>query len=264
MNAPLSIAAEAPALLPRFGRTLASLPVSYVPAAQDTVPHVMLVSGEGEWAQRSADAIGKGCRAIIVTDPGMAAADSIAALADLAERSGVVIELAERYAGDATLQHHRHDLAQHLLAASTIIVTQIGPFGTPAAAALDMVRTLRALGQAPVITSLWTIGQSVAIRGTTGAMLVEGLATAGSAATGQRVQALGFSRTLRLTLPGDGDACPADIRIANMKGERKLPGLYESADRAAWRRVLAALASGRSDVTGLRLFAQDVAMIGRL
>jgi len=264
MNAPLTIAAEAPGLLPRFGRTLTSLPVSYIEAAPGSVPHVMLVSGEGEWTRRAADAIGQGCRAVIVSDPGMASADRIMALADLAECNGAIVEFAEPYAGDSTLLHHRRDIAQHLLAVSSIIVTQTGLFESAASAALQMVRTLRALGQAPLITSLWMTGHAAMMCGTSGAILIEGLAISASAGLGQRIEALGFGRTLRLTLHGDESARPADFRIANMKGERKLPGIYQSADRAAWQRVLAGIGSDMPDTVRLQQFAEDAAMIGRL
>ena len=265
MTTALTVGSDDPALLSRFGRTLASLPVSYAGAEPDTAPQVAVVSGERDWPQRATDAIERGCKALIVVDPGMTAPEAIVALADLAERQGVIVELAERFAGDATLVHHRRELAQHLVAVSTILITQIGAFADQASAALDMLRTLRGLGQSVTLDRLWTTGQTVGIRGTAGAMLIEGLATAGTAAAGQRLQALGFGRTLSMTLHGDGSAGPSDIRIANMKGERKWPGVYQSADRAAWRRVVDALAIHASaDATVLRHLADDIAMIGRL
>jgi len=265
MNTALTIGSQEPGLLTRFGRTLASLPVSYTAAAPDSVPQVMLISGEGEWARRGADAIERGCAAVIIVDPGMTSAEQIVELADLAERNGSIVECVERYAGDSTLLQHRRDLTQHLVAVSAIILTQIGDFQNPASAALDMVRTLRALGQTVAIDKLWTTAHSVGIRGTSGTTLIEGLATAGTVAVGQRIQALGFGRTLSMTLHGDGSARPSDIRIANMKGERKWPGVYQSADRAAWRRIVASMAVSTSpDVSGLRLFADDVTKIGRL
>jgi len=50
-----------------------------------------------------------------------------------------------------------------------------------------------------------------------------------------------------------------------MKGERKWPGVYQSADRAAWRRVVDALSIHASvDTTALRHLADDIAMIGGL
>jgi hypothetical protein len=264
VSGPLTVAAEHPALLPRFGRTLASLPISYTAAEAGSVPQVMLVSGAGDWPHRAADAIATGCRGIVVADPGFTPADGVAALADLVNRNGTVVELSERHAGDATLRRHQQHLARHLLTVSTIVVSQIGSFESPAAATLEIVRTLRVLGYIPRITDLWTVGQAAIVRGVAGAIAIEGMTTAGSAGVGQRIAALGFGRTLRLTLHGDGSARPADIRIANARGERKMSGVYESADRAAWRRMSAALGAGASDAGDLRLLADDLTMIGDL
>lgn len=264
MSAPLTIAAEHPALSPRHGRTLASLPLSYRPADPGSVPQVMLVAGSSGWAQRAADAIASGCSGVIIADPEATAADSVVALADLADGRGAVLEFSERYAGNATLRQHRHMLTQHMSAISTVIVGQTGPFSSPATAALDMVRTLRALGLVPHVTDLWTVGQTMMLRGAAGQVLIEGMATRACAGIGQRIDALGFSRTLRLDLPGNANARPADIHVANGRGERKLPGVYESADRTAWIRMAAALRAGSASSNDLRCFADDVAMIGGL
>lgn len=263
MTAPLTIGAE-PALCLRRSRTLATLPISYAPAEPGSVPQVMLVAGTGDWERRAADAIESGCRGIIVADPEPTAIDGVVALADLVDSRGAVIAFSERYAGNATLRRHRHMLAQHMSAVSTVIVTQTGPFASPAATALDVVRTLRALDLAPHMTALWTVGRTAILRGTAGPVLIEGMATAGSAGIRQHIEALGFSRTLRFDLPGDGNARPADIRIANGRGERKLPGIYESADRATWLHVAAALSAGSVDSRDLRCFAQDLTMISKL
>lgn len=264
MTLPLTIAADTPDLQQRLRKTLATLPVSFRPQQKGESPAVMLIAGEGDWAARAATAINAGVRAVIIADPGMTDADAVLALADHAEQAGAVVELAERYAGDPTLLRHRADLVQHLSAISTILISQVSDFATPAAAALDMVRTVRALGQPLSLHRIWHTPHAVVARGVAGEKLFEGIATAGSVRTGQRIDALGFGRTLRLALRGDGSASPSDLRLANAKGERRLGQVFESVDRAAWQRVVTAIQSGQADSGAVRQFAQDVAMIRSL
>jgi len=264
MTLPLTIAAEAPGLAQRLGKTLATLPLSYRAQEKGASASVMLIAGDGDWAARATTAIDAGARGVIIADPGMTGADAILTLADRAEQAGAVVELAERYAGDPTLLRHHADLIQHLAATSTILMSQVGDFATPADAALDMVRTAHALGQPLTLTHMWQASHAVVVRGTAGEKLFEGMATSGSGGVGQRIDALGFGRTLRLALRGDGSASPSDLRIANAKGERKLSPVYESVDRAAWLRAHAALDRGEPDGQPLRQFAADVAMIQAL
>ncbi|WDF74374.1 hypothetical protein [Novosphingobium sp. KACC 22771] len=261
MTLPLTIAAEAPGLQQRLRKTLASLPLSYRAPEEGGSAAVMLIAGQGDWTARATAAVDAGARAIIIADPGMTAANAVLALADRAEQAGVVVELAERYAGDPTLLRHCADLVQHLATTSTILINQVGDLALPLQAVLDMVRTARALGQSLVLTHIWHTPHAVVVRGLAGEKLFEGLATAGSAGTGQRIDALGFGRTLRLALRGDGSASPADLRIANAKGERKLPQVFESVDRAAWQRALTAVRNGKADGGVLRQFAADLTMI---
>ncbi|KFG91826.1 hypothetical protein BV98_000074 [Sphingobium herbicidovorans NBRC 16415] len=264
MTVPLTIAAEAPGLQQRLSKTLATLPVSFRMQTEEASPTAMLIAGEGDWPTRGVAAIDAGARAVIIADPGMTDANAVLALADRAEQAGAVVELAERYAGDPSLLRHRADLIEHLAATSTILISQISDFATPAHAALEMVRTLRALGQPLILTHLWRTPHAVMVRGRAREKLFEGIATAGSAGTGQRIDALGFGRTLRLALRGDGSAVPSDLRLANAKGERKLAQVFESVDRAAWQRVLTAIRSGRADGSALREFADDLLMIEAL
>jgi len=264
MTLSLTIATEAPGLQQRLRKTLATLPLSYRAPADSAAASVMLIAGDGDWAARAAAAIDAGARGIIIADPGITDADAILTLADRAEQAGAVVELAERYAGDPTLLRHRADLVQHLAATSTILMSQVGDFATPADAALDMVRTAHALGQPLTLTHVWQASHAVVVRGTAGEKLFEGMATMGRGGAGQRIDALGFGRTLRLALRGDGSASPSDLRIANAKGERKLSPVYESVERAALLRAHAALNGGQSTSQHLRQFAADVAMIQAL
>jgi len=266
MTLPLTLTAETRDLRQRLVKTLATLPRSYRAPDEGSSASGILISGEGngDWAGRAANAIDGGARAVIVADPGMADPDSVLALADLADRAGAVVELAERYAGDPTLLRHRADLIQHLAATSTILISQVGDFTSAAHATLEMVRTVRALDQPLHLAHIWQTAHAVVLRGTSGEKLFEGIATAAKAGVGQRLVALGFGRTLSLSLRGDGSARPSDLRIANAKGERKLPQIFESVDRAAFRRALTSVHSGRADGAALREFAADVAMIRSL
>jgi len=264
MNRPISIAAETPVLQNRLARTLASLPLSFRAGGQSEASWTVLVAGDDDWVTRATLAVQAGSRAVIVADPGMTDPDAVIALSDCAEKAGATVQLAERYAGDPTLLRHRDDLIQHLAATSTILINQVDDIVTPERVTLDMARTVRVLGHSLCVTHRWQTAHAVMIRGTVGDKLFEGVATEGSAGQGQRLDALGFGRTLRLSLRGDGSARPSDLRIANAKGERKLPDVFESVDRAAWQRALIAIESGQSNGDALRQFADDVAMIRSL
>jgi len=156
-------------------------------------------------------AIDAGARVVIVADPGMCDPDTILALADRADQTGAVVELAERYAGDPTLLRHQAELVQHLIATATILISQVGNVADAPGAALDMVRTVRALGQALCVTHCWDAAHAVVVRGMVGDKLFEGIATAAKAGQGQRIDALGFGRTVRIALRGDGSARPSDV-----------------------------------------------------
>jgi len=264
MTLPLTIAAATPQLAPRLAGTLATLPVSFRAAETGAAAMAVLVGGDDAWALRAAQAIDAGARVVIVADPGMCDPDTILALADRADQTGAVVEFAERYAGDPTLLRHQAELVQHLIATATILISQVGNVADAPGAALDMVRTVRALGQALCVTHCWDAAHAVVVRGMVGDKLFEGIATAAKAGQGQRIDALGFGRTVRIALRGDGSARPSDVRIANARGERKLPQVFESADRAAWQRALQAVRGGAADSGALRQFAADVAMIRAL
>lgn len=264
MPLPLTIAAEALGLQHRLRKTLATLPLSYRAPADSAAASIMFIAGTSDWAARATAAIEAGARGVIIADPGITDPDAILTLADRADQAGAVVELAERYAGDPTLLRHRADLIQHLAATSTILISQVGDFATPANAALDMVRTAHALGQPLSLTHIWQASHAVVVRGTAGEKLFEAIATSGTGGAGQRIDALGFGRTLRFSLRGDGSARPSDLRIGNAKGERKLSPVYESVDRAAWLRVHAALDRGDPDGLALRQFAADITMIQAL
>lgn len=264
MTLPLTVTADTPRLRWRLHTTLATLPLSFRAQEEGMSGAAVLIEGARDWPTRAATAVDRGARAVIIIDPGMTDAEAVLSLADRAEQAGTVVELAERYAGDPTLLRHRADLAEHLAATSTILISQLGDFATPADAALDMVRTIRALGQSLAVTHIWQAGHAVVVRGASGDMLFEGVATAGNAGPGQQVDALGFGRTLRMSLRGDGSARPSDLRLANGKGERKLPQVFESVDRAAWQRALTAVRAGAADSWTLREIAADIAMIGAL
>lgn len=80
----------------------------------------------------------------------------------------------------------------------------------------------------------------------------------GSTAVGQRLQGLGTGRTLDVKLLGRATARPAEILVATLAGELRLPTVHETAPRATWRRVHAALENGLHDNAALRSFADDV------
>jgi hypothetical protein len=241
-----------------FSETLASLPESFGPATAAEPATVVTVDGDGGWPAEAAQAIRGGARAVIVVDPLVVEAAEVRELATLADASGAFVELAEQYAGDPALAVHRQDLLDHIETLGVLVVTETTPALRRENAVLGVLRTLRALGQQVRLTDVWETPTAVLTRGSAGAIVVEGAVSRGTVPIGQRVQGLGTGRTVDVTLLGRATARPASITVATMAGELRLPTVYETAPRATWRRVHAALENRRHDNAALQAFADDV------
>ncbi|MGW4032949.1 hypothetical protein ACWEFL_27225 [Streptomyces sp. NPDC004838] len=244
-----------------FDYTLATLPESYV--VVPTHADVEVVDGGVGWVNAASRAIETGVRAVIVTDPVFVGSDAVLGLADRADAAGVLVRMAEQFAGNPALAAHERQLRAHLVATTAVVVTETRAEVPPADAALSVLRTLRALGLDAEFASWSGRLSSVHIGGDAGTVAIEA-AVSRSRHAGQRIQALGWSRTVDIELPPAGTSTPARLTITTLDGEDKLASIYETADRAAWRATHESLESGHVDTAALRAFAADVTAVERL
>lgn len=261
---PLAIAPDAVGEPPQYSSTLASLPISFSPASGEQRPEVLAIAGNGDWAARAAAAIGDGIRSIVVSAPATTSTSELAALIELASDRSARVELAEPYAGDPVFEKHGDQLRAHVQTLSALVVTESAPRLDQPDAVLRVLRTLRALGLEPELASVDGSPTGASIQAAAGRLIVEANVARSAAAVGQRIQGLGFSRTLDIRLHGAQNARPATVVVATMAGENRLSTVYETAERAAWRRIAADSGGGEPRNTGLRTFLEDLEAVQRL
>jgi hypothetical protein len=254
----LTIAADTTALTSAYSTTLASLPESFTGTGDPESADVVHLSGAGDWARRAVELIEHGIKALIVSDPRATDSGEIRRLMDAAEEHSVAVELAEPYAGDPALVVHAPALEAHLAALSALVITENHPDPTPETAAFSIARLGRALGRAITLTSVRTHGQAVFINGTAEGLPIEGAITRSRADVHQRIQGLGFGRTIDIRLIGASNARPGEITVATMAGETRAATIYETAERTAWRRLHRTLAARQHENTSLTGFAADL------
>ncbi|HEX5727869.1 hypothetical protein [Microbacterium sp.] len=247
-----------------FAPTLASLPVSFTPATPDEFPDVTVIDGGAPWPLEVADAIRAGSRGVIVSAPSITDPADVRAAADLAEQHGASIVLAEPYAGDPGLLANQTDITHHMAAVDTVSIKHIDVDADSDADSqlLAVLRTARAIGYPGIdVVTYMRTGHGFTASGVArnGAVFA-GLGVRSSGAQeGQSVRGYGFARTVAVDLYGAATASPALISYTNVEGELRVPTVYETADRAAWKRLKSTLtAPGSQSLITLRDFADDL------
>ena len=254
----LTITVDPSSPLPSYAMTLATLPVSFAGHGDIATADVVHCSGAGDWTRRASELIEQGARALIISDPEPADPQDVRRLLDTAQQHSTAVELAEPYAGDPALSVHAAALTAHLAGLTALVITENTPDLTPDAAALSIARLVRALGRTLTLTSIRSHADTVFVNGTAGELLVQGLVTRSRAGVQQRVQGLGFGRTLDIRLLGSANARPSEITVSTMGGETRLSTTYETAERTAWTRLHCTLTAGQRDSTSLAGFADDL------
>lgn len=249
------------ATVPSFAPTLASLPVSFTPAAGGFAD-VTVIDGGTDWALSVADAIRAGSRGVIVSNPAMADPAVVRLAADLAEENGAHVVLAEPYAGDPGLLAHQTDIVNHMAAVDTVSIKETSVRGDAANLLLSVLRTARAIGYpTPRVDSYVPTGHGFTASGVAanGAVFAALGVQSPAAAAGQSVRGYGFARTVAVDLFGAQTASPARISVTNVDGELSLTTVYETADRAAWLQLKTLLSTpGSQSHSVLRDFAADI------
>ncbi|MCH6471992.1 hypothetical protein [Sinomonas terrae] len=241
-------------------QVVASLPVSLHPSdGEDSA--LVAIAGSPGWTEAALASIASGARGLMVIHP--CAAD-VAALKDRASTLGVPVvvdtEWAHNPAVAAAAPHFAaHDDEDSLLEARV---------NAPVGADLDQVLLAQlALIRAAVgpVMSL-----TYARRNRHGYDALAALASGARASLAAILtNAIPGSATLRmikpetavtLTLPGAGTAAPGKVTVSGPEGATLLPTQWETAHRAAWRRLHGLADAGRA-CEDLEAFADDAALV---
>jgi hypothetical protein len=243
-----------------ISEVVASLPVSFRHSLTER-SDVAAVDGTDGWAVRALPVVTSGVRAIVVTNPRPQPAASILELASAATAAGVHVILSEGWSGNPAVAALTGEWGEHLASATLI---EIISGDTTAEAFSDavfrQVRMLRALGFGGATLRAGTVSPtSFSLVGSTSDGALVSLFGARSSAAVEHMQIIAGSAdvTVRATLSPDRTARPASVELTTVDARSVLPTIWETAHRASWIRVHAAISSG-SIVDELTAFAEDV------
>ena len=234
----------------------AELPQS-VRLAGDPSGAVVAIGGE-RWTDAAERAIRAGAAAVVVRRPGAAPLDDLARLAELA--IPIVLD--------------RPLLRADAVVAARAALDGAGPFATatvechaPSRALRDALRdavgwTRVLLGADPRVSSSCFDGSASGGRGLALLEAPGGIPASVIAAATPGAPPLGRVRAMRLgetLVEFDGDEHQQRIEVADAAGRRVLPRLFESPERVALRRAVAAVLAGQA-TRHVAEFAHDDAL----
>jgi hypothetical protein len=251
---------------------IASLPMSFAHASAGETPDVVEVSAGAAWVEAALAAVGTRPKGILITRPTVADPEQILRLAARADEAGVVVALADPFAGHPALTAGAPLLTEALSSCESLFVTVTLPSSVGQGAqeqVLTALRVVRAVGAEGVVLTTATTGS--------GGVVVDGSIRLSSdrvspfAALGTntravaphvRVRAYGPSATVEIDIPNAATARPARIQVVDGSGSVTAPTIYESAYRAAWRRMHSsivgpAIVQPVRRLDELRRFAED-------
>ena len=246
----------------QIGEVLASLPVSLRPAG--ATAELVAVGGEPGWPARTMAAIGGGALGILVVDP---AVEDIDQLSEVAANSGVPIVIDRPFAGNPAIPVAAEWFSRNADPAELIESRMTVPMGTDLnRSAMDQFSLIRATAGAldacqPLI---WNASGYV-LHG----RVTDGRRTVLSATTTDAVPRSAWLRALRpagaveLLLPDPATARPAQATVTATDGATLLPTVYETAHRAAWRRLHRLVTETGEPPADLSDLAADMHLTGR-
>lgn len=233
---------------------VASLPASFGPAASGADPaaaDVAAIAGERGWVSEAKRAIAAGARGVLVTHP---VPEETRQLAAAAEAAGTAVVLDLRWASNPALisgngRPDARDAVRSALGGAVMLdsLATVAPGTDPARILGDHLAALLAV--AGPLNSVRTVyrdrtGYTVSGHVANGApFTVQGVVTAARPG-GVNIHLYTVDGGVSVKVPDPGAAWPAEVRATGAHGEVLLPTLYESAHRAAWRRLRDHLTAG--------------------
>ena len=239
-------------------QVIASLPVSLHPATGEA--DLVGIAGEGGWVAAATDAIASGARGVMIVDP--SAAD-VTELVEQAEAARVPVVIDATWSHNPAVANSAAAFAEHHDADSLVESRVNVPLDS------DIERVL--LNQLSLIRTAVGPIESVTFprknsRGYDAlASLVGGASASLTAILSNSVQQSATVRILKpttsveLELSDPASAAPGHAVVSGPEGATLLTTQWETAHRAAWRR-LHALANDGETAPDLAGFARDVAV----
>lgn len=233
----------------------ASLPLSYR-WADGSEPVVTAVDGTGPWGQLSAAALTAGAPAVIVTHPAPEEVDALRSVApDRVDLDPVQLDrvgwgrvvLSRRWGANPVVPVAATELAAALPYAGRIECQVLVPVGTtPMAALVDQLGLLRALlGPARDARVLCRSRHGYAAVATVSGHPADlTMVSTDAVPPAATVRLLTSDGSVELAVPDDGTARPGELVVTGPSGSTQFPTIYESGQRAAWRRAHDLLTTG--------------------
>ncbi|WP_150306530.1 hypothetical protein [Planctomonas psychrotolerans] len=252
-------AAPAAKLMGDVAQVIASLPVSLHHAPEAQGADLVGIAGNAGWAAEAIAAIGAGARGVMIIDP---VGEDVGALIDAAAAARVPVVIDSTWshnpavasgAGAFTEQHSADsfvesrvnapvgsDIDRVLLNQLALVRAAVGPVRT--------IRFARRNGTGYDALATLASGASAGLSG----ILSDSVPVSAS------LRILRSETAAELTLPGPETATPGQAVVSGPDGATLLPTLWETAHRAAWRRLHSLVIDGGTsdDLAG---FAEDVA-----
>ena len=235
-----------------IGPVVASLPVSlrWEGAGNEVSADLVALGGGSGWPQRTVDAVAHGVRGGVVVDPSPVAPDEV-------PRVSVPLVIDHRFASNPAVASAAHHFAGWPADALVEVSVLLSNPADAARMLLDQLATLRWLGLPPVSLErlTWSPG-GYHLRGSaaSGAPLLLSAHVTTGAPSQLRVRALAPELAIELTVPDPSTARPAVVVRTTSDGATTQPTVWESAHRATWRRLHAAVVDGipTDDLADLR------------
>lgn len=241
-------------------QVVASLPVSLHPADGGT-PALVAIAGTRGWTEKALESLSSGARGLMVIGPSIA---DVTALRDRAEASSVPVVLDTEWAHNPAVDAAAPHFAAHH-DENSLLEARVN-----AAAGADLDQVL--LAQLALIRAAVepVVSLTYARRNRHGYDALAHLASGAQASlTAVLTDALPTSAALRLikpqhavalALPGPATAAPGRVTVSGPEGATLLPTKWETAHRAAWRRLHALAQAGQAS-GDLGNFAADAALV---
>ena len=235
---------------------LSSLPVSYTATAADATADVVVVAGSSDWPSVVDHLLGEGSAAAIVVHP------EPADLAALPRTPGLVV-IDSVWAGNpavpAAAGHFGRAATASQLVECRVITGPDRPLG---ANLLDLAALIRSLiGPLRGVSVLQYDSHGFFATAKAADLSVSLSVVRSSALAPQAsVRLLTDDGGVEMVIPDPSTARPAEVMITNGDGLQRLPTVWESSHRAAWRRARTLLDS-RATAPDLAMFAEDQSVL---
>ena len=240
---------------------LASLPLSYAPAADGTRSDVAVVEGTGHWPAAVVEALQRGAAGIIVVQPGPAGVDELRALD--AGHGLVIVD--SPWASNPVVNAASQELRAALGPRSRLECRIVVGVGTDLdRSLLDQLSLVRVLvGPASDLAILYRSEHGYVGEARAGGIAVDlSVVCTNAVQKHARVRLLTGDGSVDLDIPSGETARPARLTVTGPHGAVLAPTLYESGHRSTWRRLHRLISNGEpaDDLDGLEA---DIATVAK-